>query len=324
MGNSSTTTPNTQDRRERNRIRALRRREAESPADRQRRLDVERRRAAHRRATETDEERAQRQHSGRIRGWLRRRNETGEERELRKAANRARMAEKRRADKLAGRTGCEEPGWIEAEQSGEAVRLQGAEAGSCGILDPAANCPHSLADDTLVAATQAADSTAAAAAALTVLFSRTAATSLVEPPAQQFLNPQPATAAPLGMFSTAVPATLALEPAAGPVFSQGLAVPFSTFAHAPPSLAGSVLPGHYVFPQLSAMPAVPVASVNSIHRPAALLQPTQTGHVLGTPMLAVTGTPLAQPGTELLYPRSDGHSHQPYGNPSYYYSRTQP
>ncbi|KAJ2777383.1 hypothetical protein GGI15_004520 [Coemansia interrupta] len=97
--NISPGTAQEQQRKQRNRERALRRRQRETSEERQRRQQTERQRAALRRQTESPAEREQRKRSGRMRAKRRRENETAEEKMRRREANRLRMAERRRAER---------------------------------------------------------------------------------------------------------------------------------------------------------------------------------------------------------------------------------
>ncbi|KAJ1961997.1 hypothetical protein GGI12_002921 [Dipsacomyces acuminosporus] len=84
-------------RKERNRKRAIKRRERETSPERTRRRELERLRAAERRRNESPSEREIRREKGRLRAMRRRQNETEEERSRRREQNRIRMAERRRA-----------------------------------------------------------------------------------------------------------------------------------------------------------------------------------------------------------------------------------
>ncbi|KAI9501088.1 hypothetical protein GGI25_005872 [Coemansia spiralis] len=81
---------------ERNRMRAMRRRERETSVERAQRREIERIRAAARRRNESPTEKEIRRRKGRLRAMRRRENETEEESKRRKELNRVRMAERRR------------------------------------------------------------------------------------------------------------------------------------------------------------------------------------------------------------------------------------
>ncbi|KAJ2761804.1 hypothetical protein H4S06_001013, partial [Coemansia sp. BCRC 34490] len=81
---------------ERNRVRAIRRRERETSEERTKRRETERIRAAARRRNESPTEGEVRRRKGRLRAMRRREKETDEEKNRRRELNRIRMAERRR------------------------------------------------------------------------------------------------------------------------------------------------------------------------------------------------------------------------------------
>ncbi|KAI8326126.1 hypothetical protein GQ54DRAFT_139176 [Martensiomyces pterosporus] len=100
-------------RKERNRMRAIKRRERETSPERTKRREMERLRAAARRQNESPAEREVRRRNGRLRAMRRRENETEDERLKRREQNRMRMAERRRLQKEKKLTEQREPQGIQ-------------------------------------------------------------------------------------------------------------------------------------------------------------------------------------------------------------------